>query len=421
MIPVGLRLEQAPPVSVPLRFFLTAPAFALLAALLALWQGEDLFASRWAPATLAATHLLVLGFAAMVMAGALMQIVPVLAGSPIPWPRLTAAVVHASLTLGTLAIAAGFLFEQRALLKTAVVLLGLGFAAFLSMLAASLARLRVPNDTSGILKIVASALAVTVALGLWLAAARSWGIAVPAARLHDVHPAWGLLGWTGLLIAGVAFRVVPMFQMTPAYPAAMVRASTPAVLGALVLWTFAAGYGMAGLHIAATAALAGIYVTFAAVTLWLLHRRRRRLPDVGLLFWRAAMVCALAAPPLWALFTAWEAPPLALMLGVAAIVGVAHSVISGMLYKIVPFLAWFHLQARAGRLRPVPNMRQFLAERWQRRQFWLHVASLILLVAAPVAPEALARPAALTFAASALLLQLNLLAIAVRYARERRL
>ena len=70
MIPAGLSLEQAPPFGVPLRFFLTAPPFLLLAAGLMVWQGPDLFASRWLPATLALTHLLTLGFMAQVMLGA---------------------------------------------------------------------------------------------------------------------------------------------------------------------------------------------------------------------------------------------------------------------------------------------------------------------------------------------------------------
>ena len=37
-----------------------------------------------------------------------------------------------------------------------------------------------------------------------------------------------------------------------------------------------------------------------------------------------------------------------MLLGVLMIVGFAMSVINGMLYKIVPFLVWFHLQSRRG-------------------------------------------------------------------------
>ena len=72
----GLLFEQAPPVSVPLRFLLTAPWFAVLAGALLAWAGPDALASRWTPALLGVTHLLTLGFMATAMVGALLQILP---------------------------------------------------------------------------------------------------------------------------------------------------------------------------------------------------------------------------------------------------------------------------------------------------------------------------------------------------------
>ena len=80
----GLSLEQAPPIGVPFRFFLTAPLFTLAAGLLLAWQGEDLMASRWTPGALTGAHLIALGFLSQVMCGALFQMLPVLAGSRVP-------------------------------------------------------------------------------------------------------------------------------------------------------------------------------------------------------------------------------------------------------------------------------------------------------------------------------------------------
>lgn len=39
----GLSFEQAPPVSIPLRFFVAAPFFGMLAALVLIVDGEGLF------------------------------------------------------------------------------------------------------------------------------------------------------------------------------------------------------------------------------------------------------------------------------------------------------------------------------------------------------------------------------------------
>ena len=78
-----LAFENAPPLTAPLRFFLTAPLFGLLAGLLIAVEGADIFASRWMPGALAATHLMTVGFMLQVMLGALIQILPVVAGAKV--------------------------------------------------------------------------------------------------------------------------------------------------------------------------------------------------------------------------------------------------------------------------------------------------------------------------------------------------
>ena len=57
-----LSFDDGPPISAPLRFFVTAPVFAMAAGLLLLWAGPDLYASRWTPTALAFTHLITVGF-----------------------------------------------------------------------------------------------------------------------------------------------------------------------------------------------------------------------------------------------------------------------------------------------------------------------------------------------------------------------
>ena len=59
--------------------------------------------------------------------------------------------------------------------------------------------------------------------------------------------------------------------------------------------------------------------------------------------------------------------------------GFAMSVILGMLYKIVPFLVWFHLfrggasAVKAG----IPNMKEIIPERWMWWHLWLHGGTLL--------------------------------------------
>ncbi len=103
----GLNFDEIPRLDVPLRFYLTAPIFAVIASLLLIWQGDYIWLGRWMPASLAITHLVAIGMMAMIMIGSLFQIMPVLCG-PIKIPPLPLVLMQAGLIFGTLALSAGF-------------------------------------------------------------------------------------------------------------------------------------------------------------------------------------------------------------------------------------------------------------------------------------------------------------------------
>jgi len=167
--------------------------------------------------------------------------------------------------------------------------------------------------------------------------------------------------------------------------------------------------------------LAALYVAFACVTLALQRRRRRRVFDVNLLFWRAGMVFAIVAVLAFVASAASVLPfEIALAVGVLALTGAALSLVNGMLYRLMPFLAWFHLYSLAGASPYGPKLKDYLTESRQRWQLWLHLTAIVLLAAAAFLPDALARIAALAFVASAIFWQANLVAIARVYLRHAR-
>lgn len=414
----GLSFEQAPPFSVPLRFLLTAPAFLLAAGLLVVFH-PDALASRWTPGALALMHTLTLGFLAMVMLGALMQMLPVVAGAILPAGPWVATTAHATLTLGTVALVAGFLAGEPVAFRLAIVLLAAGFAAFLLAAAIGLTG-AVANETVAGIRLALLGLVLTVGLGITLAWVRAAGW-MPAAldAVRDAHVTFGLLGWVLLLVIGVAYQVVPMFQMTPPYPAWLARALTGATMALLVMHAAA----VVLLPVAQPfieAGLACVVTLFAVVTLRLQARRRRRLADVTLAYWRLGMASLLGCVALWGGAQFW--PALAdgdaypVLLAVIFLGGFAVSVVSGMLYKIVPFLAWFHLQAQLqAKAGTIPTMKEMIAEPAMRWQFRLHVAACGLLAGAALWSP-LTAAAGSVLALSASLLGFNLLAAARRFA-----
>ena len=416
----GLSFEQAPPFSLPLRFFLAAPLFLLAAAGLIV-ASPDALASRWTPQALALTHALTLGFLAMVMLGALMQMLPVVAGSPLPAPRLVAWLSHIPLALGTVALMTGFLTAEPIAFGVSIALFGSSFAVFIAAAAISLARAAAGVTVSG-MRLALGCLGITVLLGLALAMLRAngWGLPALEAAIAS-HVAFGLLGWVLLLVIGVAYQVVPMFQITPPYPPRLSRWLAGALF-ALLLLHAAAPLLPAAAAFLVDAGLAGGILLFAIATLRLQSRRRRKLPDVTLDYWRLGMASLIACVAVWLAAIIWPAwadsDAYALLLGVLFFGGFAVSVVSGMLYKIVPFLAWFHLQAQLqARAGSIPTMKEMIAERWMRWQFRLHLAACALLVAALLWPQ-WALAAGATLAVSALLLWLNLLSATRRFARH---
>ncbi len=412
----GLSLEQAPPISVPFLFFLSAPFFLLLTALLLLVSGPQTLASRWTPELLALTHLISLGFLSMTMIGALMQQLPVVAGAPMRQQQAVVWMVHIPLLAGQLMLVSGLFYSQVTLLRIAIFPLAFAFMTFLVSAARSLTGSQVRHATTRAMHFSGTSLALAAGLGITLAGTLGGYFNLPLNELVGLHVGWGLLGWVGLLVMGVAYQVVPMFQLTPAYPARLTRWLGGSVFLLLCGWSLAPQLPLPlatwGTSLTAGGVAIG-FALFAGTTLYLHKKRRRRIVDVTLQFWRAGMLSLLAAIALWTaaqLTTAIaDDPRYPLALGFLFLFGFVISVVVGMLYKIVPFLVWFHLQSRLPRDKPAPNMKQIISDRGTRHHWWMHMATLLLLLGSMVWPQ-LIYLAGLTLGFASCMLWLNLFA-----------
>lgn len=409
MLP-GISVERAPPLTVPLRFLLTAPWFACCAGLLLAWIGPDGFASRWQPATLALTHLLTLGFMGQAMFGALLQLLPVVAGVPVPFSALVAAIAYPGLFAGTVALVSGFLLGWPVMFRVAVIALALGIGFYIAMAMWGFLRSRPADASARTIGLAIVGLGVTAGLGVALGSGFGWNLPLPLMALANTHAAWGLLGWAMLLMLGAALVLVPMFQMTPAFPGWVRRGMGAGLFIALTAWSAARALDAMAPAAVLEWILAALIAGVALIVLTLQQRgRRRNHPDATFLLWRTGMLSLLAAVAVWA-FAArggYEAKPeYPLVLGVLLIPGFAMCIIIGMLYRIVPFLLWLYLQLRVGG-RP-PNVKRILPDEWTMAQVWLHRAALLVLLAAALGIDWLTRPAGALLAVSAGLLGVNL-------------
>ncbi|MBI3992302.1 MAG: hypothetical protein HY342_03440 [Candidatus Lambdaproteobacteria bacterium] len=379
----GLHLDQAPPLHLPLRFFLTAPLFAVAAGLVLLWRGSALLQTTWSPHTVALTHLLTLGFISMVMCGALYQIVPVLVGSAVPRLRL-AAVVHGGLCVGVPALAGGLLSGWQWLLPVALAALGIAWAVFLGQLTLALARAPSVTVTVASIAVAASSLLLAVSLGLLFAWELVYGWLPPdRATLTAVHLYLALGGWVGTLITGVGYALIPMFYLSTPFPrgiAWLVLACQGLMLltGPLLAWVAPSRWW----HLLPLG-LAALAVTVFTGMVWrMLHARRRRISDATLRFWQVGMLALPLALAALAVHVLGQLPRWSLVFGTLYLLGFAGAAINGMLYKIVPFLVWLHRFSRHAGSAEMPLLKDIIAPRHMQWQWRAYALMLVLATAA---------------------------------------
>ncbi len=423
----ALSLEQTPPLAVPLLFMLTAPLFPVLASMVAMAYPESLY-NRWDPAMLTITHLLTLGFITMVMVGALQQLFPVLVGVRLENPLLFSRVIYASLMTGTLILCSGFLLLTPVLTGAGALLLGGSLLWLIIKLMSSLIRSDATGHVTVGMRLALLSFLLTVSFGLYLTAGYTLP-QVPLQRsLTSLHIRWGLFGWIGLLIFTVSYQVVPMFQVTPKYPDKMIRWLAITMFSSLVLITIIRLTGLlphnldSGIVFACECLMLSGFTLFALVTLRLQQQRRRKVADVTMDFWRFGLSCLLLALLMLALANAAQISigDTDLVVGALLIVGFAMSLITGMLYKIIPFLVWLHLtntiDISARWQMRIPNMKKIVPDKHARNQWRLHLLAVCLIMLSLMI-SSLVFAASAAFMLSNLYLAFNLIRGAAVYQR----
>jgi hypothetical protein len=403
----GVRPEQGPPLAVPAAFFVAgALALAGAGAWLAAF-GASALANRYLPAVLGLTHLITVGHLGAVMMGALYQMVPVVAGAPVPAPRLAFGVL-ALWSAGLLALLMGFTHGLPLALHAAAGCLLAATLLFAGPVGWALARAPTRGVTVAGLRAAVLGLAAVVVLGALMALLRA-GVAVPTPLLSawTLHVGLGALVWVAGLVAAVSWQVLPMFYTAPSAPPAVSWAAHGAVLVALAVGaaTFALDLSPALTRVGLLPAALAAFLGAPATWLWLLARRKRRRADASVVFWRAAAAAAPVAGLAWGVAWWRPEPRWVVLAGWLFFVGFGATVVHGMLTRIVPFLAWFHRSVASVGRAPVPPMRQLWPETRVQLGLRLHLAAVALGAAATaLESDALARLAGATLAAAAVTL-----------------
>jgi len=401
----SLNFDFIPYWTIPFRFFLTAPLFAMAAGVFlfifgiqALGGGDVvLWQSRWLAEVIYMLHLITLGTITMIMVGALFQVTSVVGGRLLPGDKKVASLVHCFLVLGAIlylvAMTAGtsWLF----ILATFFLVTGLLVLGVCGLVAIFRAQRRSPTLTSMALSIIS--LLVMICAGGFLLLMHGYSEYLGFdRRWTDFHLVWALAGWLGLLIMGVSFQVIPMFHVTPSFNPRLQKILPIAVFISIILVSLSSFFYKD--EVVATAcqfillACYGVY----GITVWrLLNQRKRKIEDITVQFWRVAVISFFMFVVLQMLNESgiidFLGDKVSLIGGVLLIFGVALSIIGGMLQKIIPFLSYLHMQRFCQgdfeRIKALPHMRAILKVKHSKAFLRLHQLSLALLLLMVIVPE----------------------------------
>lgn len=381
----GLRIDQAPPLHLPFRFFGTGMVFVWLSGCVLLFWGDELLIAPLLPITVAMVHLLVLGWLLMTVMGAMIQMIPVLAGIPVPWPG-TIPWVHGVLTLGVVAFFAGIMTDwgHPWLLYMAQIGVGVAVVGFLIPIAMALLSAPAKHPTVPAMRIAMVALTGTLIFGVIFLGEYLHGfMEVDRYILVGIHLTWGLLGTMGTLIMGVSFQVLPMFYMTPPF---RVRQANWILLGMgifLLVMPVALFWSelVWPLYVAALP-LTGAIGLYGIEIFHLFKQKKRQFVDATLWFWRLGFFSVVVALVLLALWPVLADERLRYGFGIFYLLGWVGAVMIGMLHKIIPFLVWFHRFSPVVGLQEVPMMDDLTPLRTINAQVVVYAGTLLLMALA---------------------------------------
>jgi len=390
----NLSFNALPPIGIPFRYFATAPVFVIAVALITLFTGDAAWMSRWHPSMLALSHGFTLGFISSVMMGALLQLLPVVGGIGIPKVRFVGNSCYFLHVAGTSCLMLAFIWPNRVVQLAAIALLFTGFGLYLAAAGWVLLKKLSQGTTIAGIRLAIAALLVTVLLGLLLQSGTAGFELIAGNKVFtDIHAVWGLFGWFSLMIMAVSFQIVPMFHVAPDFPLWLRRYLPFAISGLLLLQFLSISDGklvyLSGLLLALSNSI------FACYLLHVLGRRKRKLPDTTVDYWKLAALSMLGITFLYCLpAEIWPDSLQAkrpMFLAAVFIYLYVVSVIQGMLLKILPFLSYTHLQQHCltnfAAIKLLPNMHDLLKKNHGRMLFYLHLATGFSLIGTIVEPE----------------------------------
>lgn len=383
--PTNIASSIAPSFSMVKKYFIASIISFVVMCVVLLFNHTDIGGHHFQPKLLALTHIATLGWITMIIFGAMFQLIPVVLEVKLFSERL-ARIQFWLYVASIIGLVYGFWFMKfGAHLTVSASLLAIAMFIFIFNILATMARVTKWSITGLFLLAALLYLAFTAIAGLLL----SINLGYPfISRIHldylKIHAHLGFIGWVAMVIMGVGLKLIPMFGLSHGFPTTPSKVAylflNLGLMGTTIQWTFTGAGWMLNLYIIL------LFIGIAAFLFQLLlifKHRMRKVLDLGMkhsavafgFFFVSAVVGGVLAFVEFGSKEIKEA--VVLVYGFLVLVGFFSFLIVGQMYKIVPFLVWFHTFSDKVGKEQVPMMKDMFNEKIGEVQFWMLIVSIV--------------------------------------------
>lgn len=381
----SIASAYSPPFRIVVKYFISATVFFVLMNFLLMINYNDVNGHHFQPKILSITHIATLGFITMIIFGAMFQLVPVVLEVKL-FSTLLAEIQFWIYAFGVIGLVYKFWYFGSELSFTLpAIFLNIAMFIFAFNIIASMVKVKNWNITGTFLAAAIFWLIITAIAGILLGA----NLDHPYIKLNHLqylklHANVALIGWVTMVIMGVSFKLIPMFTLSHGYQLTLAK------------WAFALiNLGLLGINWIMHYADTGIYnlifgiVITIGLILYLIQiyfifkKRVRKKLDIGLKF-SAVSFFMLGLSTLLGfsfLFIEYEnITNLTLVYGFMIIVAYISTLIVGQMYKIVPFLVWYHKYSSKVGIEKVPMLKEMFSEKLAELNLYLMLVGIIISV-----------------------------------------
>jgi len=389
MQPTQIAGKMSPSYKMVRKYFIASIlGFAVLTLFMFL-NADSIKGYHFQPKLLGLTHIVTLAWITMIIFGAMFQLVPVVLQVKLFSEKLAEAQFWIFL-FGLTGMVLSFFKFDTFLLAIFASLVSLAMLLFIFNIIMSMIKVKEWNITGTYIATALFYLFLTVVAGIMMA----MNLYDPYFKTNHLeylklHAHLAFVGWVSMVIMGVSYKLIPMFSLSHGFSLKPAKWVFAFINAGLLILTVEYHFPQRTLLLPTGAVLiaAGNLIFLYQVFL-IMKSRVRKILDVGLTHTMISFGMMFIATGLgiFLVFEKFLEPgyleKLVLIYGYIILFGYFSLIIVGQMYKIVPFLVWFHkFSAKVG-LEPVPMLKDMFNEKMAKAEFVIMNIALAGTVAA---------------------------------------